>query len=422
MKGNLLIKGANYINAQKGRIEAADILFTRDPSPRVIIGKNDKRSFKDGTTVIMADGEYIAPAFCDLRCNIGDISRRGGSPDVSCAIAGGYGIICPTPLGTSAEYPETPAMYTKYKEKLSAKKEINAIAVSPVVKKHLSASICDIEGMASNGARVFTDRTPSGYLDNATMQRIMKSIAQVDGLLICSVHDRRMALDGTVNEGRIARMTGEKGIPASSELLAVMRSIILSRETGCRVHISGISLGYSVKMIAGAKAEGVKVTCSVSPPYFSYTEDEIIYRGAMAKLMPPLRSADDMEMIVQGLADGTVDCIESDHMPVSASAKKDLKTGDFGSMGFETTFSAGLTKLVKTGRISIFRLIQLMSIRPFEILYGKSFEDSDLATTGVVKLDLHTGSIYSKQKALLAGRVSVFDGAFLYGEVERMGL
>ncbi|MBO5745433.1 MAG: hypothetical protein J6R60_06540, partial [Clostridia bacterium] len=75
MKGNLLIKGANYINAQKDRIEATDILFTRDPAPRVIIGKNEKRSFKDGTTVIMADGEYIAPAFCDLRCNVGDISR-----------------------------------------------------------------------------------------------------------------------------------------------------------------------------------------------------------------------------------------------------------------------------------------------------------------------------------------------------------
>ena len=308
MKGNFLIKRASFINAPEEKIQLTDILFTRDSQgSRVSLSKNVKKNLKDGTTIIEGDGMYVCPAFCDMRCSIGDVFRRGHAQDIQTALYGGYGVICPTPWGDSAEYPETPAMYDKYQKKLKTFEGIRIIPASPVVKKHLSASAADIYGIAETGCTVFTDATPSGYLDNGTMRQIMIKVANVNGLLICSLHDKRIVLDGIVNKGRAETLTSQKGIPQSAELLSVMRNVILAKETGCRIHISGISLGASVEIIRNAKADGARVTCSVAPPYFSYTEDELIFRGAMAKLMPPLRTQNDVDAIIDGLADGTVD-------------------------------------------------------------------------------------------------------------------
>ncbi len=422
MKGNFIIKRASFINAPKEKIEVTDMLFSRDSLGvcKVSLSKNEKKTLRDGTTIVDGDGIYVAPAFCDVRCNVGDVFRRGGAPDISSADYGGYGVICPTPTWDSAEYPETPAMFEKYNKKLKSYGGIKILPAVPIVKKHLSASPSDIYGIAEKGGSIFTDATPTGYLDNSTLRQIMIKVANVNGLLILTSHDKKIALDGTVNKGRAETLTSQKGIPHSAELLSVMRNIILAEETGCRIHIAGISLGRSVEMIRNAKKRGVAITCSVAPPYFSYTEEELIFRGAMAKLLPPLRSSDDLSAVISGLADGTIDCIETDHVPVSASAKKDLTTGAFGSTGFETAFGAGITNLVKTGHITLFRLIELMSIKPYEILFGKKFEISDLAVTGVVKLDLTGGGIYSKQRSLLAGRVSVFDGAYLYGDAKKI--
>jgi dihydroorotase len=259
-----------------------------------------------------------------------------------------------------------------------------------------------------------------GYIDNAAMKTIMIEIAKGDGLLICSTHDNKLCKDGIINAGEIAKHKDLAGIPKSAELISVMRNLFLAEETGCRIHISGISLGKSVEMIRNAKDNGVNVTCSVAPPYFSVNEREIFFREAMAKLMPPLRNPKDVAAIVQGLADNTIDCIESDHAPVTVTEKQDLKTASFGSASFETAFRAGVTHLVKHGKISIFRLIELMSVRPYEILFNKPFEEKDLISMGMVRIDISSNTYFSKRNSFVSNRASIFDGALLHGNASRI--
>ncbi len=417
-----VLKRVNYINALKNKTESTDISVIKDKNGDFCgnIGRfTGIADLPDGTSISEGDGALVAPAFCDLRCNVGEITKKGVSSDILCADRGGYGIICPAPF-SGGDYPETPSMYGKYRDKLRSFSNINIVAVSPVTKKHLSSSLCDISGMAKKGAGVFTDVSLGGYIDNHDLFQIMTKIAEVNGVLIASAHDRRLCGGGCVNEGEAAKLTSQTGIPSSAELLAVSRSIILSRQTGCPVHISGISLGESVDMIKRAKETGTKITASCAPPYFYYTEEELLYRGAMAKLMPPLRKEKDSEKLITGLCDGTIDAIESDHVPVFVSAKKNLESAEFGSMSFESAFSAAYTRLVRTGKMSIYRLIDAMSIRPFEIIHRRKFEDGDIARTGLVKLDLKTGGIFSKHNSATVGRVSVFDGAYLYGSVKKI--
>ncbi|MBE6543541.1 MAG: hypothetical protein E7675_04005 [Ruminococcaceae bacterium] len=423
MKGNYLIKDANYINVKKGKLELVNIFFSNEDGgkKKVTISKTNKFGpLTDGTVINDLGGNYIAPAFCDIRCNIGDVMEQKSCPDTLCAKEGGYGIICPTPP-RNRNYPETPSLFNDYKNKLMTLTGPTVLPVSPVIRAGYAAKkYCEIEDLVSRGFKLFTDRSPVGYMDRVALRNVMSLIAKGDGLLICSAHDTAPYENGAVNEGRASAFTSLPGIPPSAELLSVMRNIILSAETGCRIHISGISLAQSVKMIRNAKADGVKVTCSVAPPYFCYKEDELLYRGAMAKLMPPLRSARDIEEITKGLCDGTIDCIESDHMPVSSASKKNIQNGAFGSMSFETAFSAGLTYLVKQDKLNIFRLIELMSVRPFEIIFNKVFDDNDLFATGMVRLDVFDGNIYSNRSSLVSGRASIFDGAFLYGKAHRI--
>lgn len=420
MKIKRLIKDANYINVKKGKFELVNIYFSTDQTGKqqVTLSKSNKLGqFTDGTVIHDLGGSYVAPAFCDIRCNIGDISPKNTSPDVKCAKESGYGIICPTPT-EDRNFPVNSHLFKDYRQKLSKIHNPLVLPVAPIIQTVYGAEKAgDIKNLIYEGVGLFTDRSPSGYISTSILRNVMLEIAKGDGLLICSCPDLSIVGKGVVNQGYShPSLPSYEGISPSAELLFVSRSIILSWETGCRIHISGISLGESVKMIGRAKQDGVRVSCSVAPPYFCYKEDDLFYRGAMAKLMPPLRKRSDVIAIIQGLADGTVDCIESDHMPISTSSKMDIKSGAFGSTSFETAFSAGLTYLVRKNMLSIFRLIELMSIKPYEIIFNKQFEDSDLFSTGIIKLDTVNGNIYSQQTSMLSKRASVFDGAFLYGK------
>lgn len=193
--------------------------------------------------------------------------------------------------------------------------------------------------------------------------------------LLCHEEDGEMVRNYAVNEGKISRQLGIPGRPAIAEELMVARDGLLSLETGVPVHFCHISTAGSVNIIRRLKAVGAAVTCETCPQYFTLTEDAILERGSLARVNPPLRTAADVAAIVEGLRDGTIDCIATDHAPHAAEEKaRPLTEAPSGMVGLETALAITLTQLYHSGAMELTEILQKMTAGPAQLLnlpYGK---------------------------------------------------
>lgn len=205
---------------------------------------------------------------------------------------------------------------------------------------------------------------------NADLMRnqLMKAHRQGMAILAHS-EDINMVHNYAVNEGRVSRQLGIPGRPGIAEEYMVMRDAMLAEETGTAVHICHISTAKSVDIVRRYKKRGVHITCETCPQYFTLTEDEILSQGTMARVNPPLRTSADVDAIIKGLQDGTIDAIATDHAPHSAEEKaKPLTEAPSGMVGLETALAVTLTSLYHTGRMSLSDIIRKMTINPANIL------------------------------------------------------
>jgi dihydroorotase len=190
------------------------------------------------------------------------------------------------------------------------------------------------------------------------------------GLIVADhCEEESLMYDRSVNQGAVSAQLGLAGVPALAEELMVQRNIYLASVTGCNVHIQHVSTAGSVELIRQAKANGISVTAEATPHHFSLTESAVLTHGSQAKMSPPLRTAQDMKSIQQALADGTIDCIATDHAPHAAEDKTgDLITSANGIIGLETAFGAAVTHLLDSGAMKLPRLIECLSTRPAGML------------------------------------------------------
>lgn len=207
-------------------------------------------------------------------------------------------------------------------------------------------------------------------IQNANLMRDALIRAKRLGLTILShCEDADMVRNYAVNEGRVSRALNLPGRPAIAEELMVMRDAMLSEETGAAVHICHISTAGSVDIVRQFKKKGVHITCETCPQYFSLTEDEVLEQGAMARVNPPLRTRADVEAIIEGLKDGTIDAIATDHAPHSAEEKaRPLTRAPSGMVGLETSLAVTLTALYHTGKMELTEIVRRMTVNPASIL------------------------------------------------------
>ena len=207
-------------------------------------------------------------------------------------------------------------------------------------------------------------------IQNANLMRDALIRAKRLGLTILShCEDADMVRNYAVNEGRVSRALDLPGRPAIAEELMVMRDAMLSEETGAAVHICHISTAGSVDIVRQFKKKGVHITCETCPQYFSLTEDEVLTQGTMARVNPPLRTRQDVEAVIAGLKDGTIDAIATDHAPHSAQEKaKPLAEAPSGMVGLETSLGATLTALYHTGEMDLSDILKKMTFNPACIL------------------------------------------------------
>ena len=226
-----------------------------------------------------------------------------------------------------------------------------------------------------------------GVQSDELMRQAMKQCKALGKTIVahCEVND--LLCGGYIHDGIYAAKNGHKGICSESEWRQVERDINLVRETGCSYHVCHISTKESVDLIRKAKAEGLPVTCETAPHYLILCDEDLKEDGAY-KMNPPLRSRADKEALIEGILDGTIDCIATDHAPHSAEEKaKGLKDSAFGISGLEIAFPLMFTHFVKNNKIHVERLIQLMSINPRRIMGLQPYaigSDADLAIFNII--------------------------------------
>ena len=229
-------------------------------------------------------------------------------------------------------------------------------------------TLTDAQALKEAGAVALSD--DGVPIQNANLMRDALIRAKRLGLTILShCEDADMVRNYAVNEGRVSRALDLPGRPAIAEELMVMRDAMLSEETGAAVHICHISTAGSVDIVRQFKKKGVPITCETCPQYFTFTEDEVLTQGSMARVNPPLRTRQDVEAIIAGLKDGTIDAIATDHAPHSAQEKaRPLAEAPSGMVGLETSLGATLTALYHTGEMDLSDILKKMTFNPACIL------------------------------------------------------
>ena len=225
----------------------------------------------------------------------------------------------------------------------------------------------DFEALSTAGACAFSD-DGEPVKTAPLLLRALEAAKRCGKPFLAHCEEKSLAAGGLMNEGKISEQLKVQGIPAAAEDIGTARELAAALSTGTRVHICHVSTASSVKLIREAKEAGADVTAETCPHYFALTEEKLLSRDADFRMNPPLRTEEDRLAVIQGIADGTIDAIATDHAPHSPEEKCDFLTAPNGSVGLETSLAAGITYLVNTGVITLDKLISMMSTVPAEIL------------------------------------------------------
>jgi dihydroorotase len=244
----------------------------------------------------------------------------------------------------------------------------------------------------------------------------METAARENVIIAAHCEDNALLRGGYIHDGRYAASHGHRGICSESEWGQIARDLALAEETGCRYHVCHISTRESVTLIRAAKARGIRVTCETGPHYLTLCEDDLREDGRF-KMNPPLRSAADREALIEGLADGTIDAIATDHAPHTAEEKgRGLKGSAMGIVGLETAFPVLYTKLVQTGRIAPERLLDAMTTAPRRIFrIGGGLAEG--APADLVAIDLEHPFTIDPRRFASKGKATPFEGWRVWGRV-----
>lgn len=368
--------------------------------------------------VLDAEGLHVFPGLIDMHVHLREPGFEGKEDIESgskAAVAGGFTQICCMPNTNPVNDNAVVTTYIKYRSE-----QVNLCKVHPIgsiTKGEKGEELAEIGKMASAGAVAISDDGRS-VMDSKIMRLAMEYANGFNIKCLCHCEDANLVDGGVVNEGLNSTITGLKGSIRAAEDIMIAREICLSESLGIPVHICHVSTYSGVELIRSAKARGVKVTAESCPHYFWLTDDIITGFDTYTKVNPPIREERDRQAIIEGLKDGTLDCIVTDHAPHSKKDKQfEYSLAAFGISGIETSFSLSYTKLVKESDMSLPELAEKMSAAPARILNLGGGEIKAGAPADITIADLAAKYVIDGEKFISKGKNTPFNGTEVYGKI-----
>lgn len=407
----LLIKGGQVVFADE--VKAADILLENGKIAK--IGKNLKA---DGAEVVDAAGLTVFPGLIDMHVHLrepGFEYKEDIASGSAAAVAGGFTQVCCMPNTDPVCDNAAVVGYIAARAK-----EVGLCKVRPIgaiTRGEKGETLSEMGKMKDAGAVAVSD--DGKPVANARMMRLAMEYASDFGL-ICLSHceDKDLVDGGVVNEGYNSTLAGLKGIPRAAEEIMIAREIILAETLHKRAHICHVSTKGGVQLLREAKARGVQITAETCPHYFTLTDDVVTSFDANTKVNPPIREAEDVAAIKEGLRDGTLDCIVTDHAPHHVDEKNvEYNLAAFGISGIETSFSLSYTYLVKGGVLSLPELADRMSAAPARILRLEGGKIAEGEVADLMLADLNAEYVIDGKKFVSKGKNTPFGGMKVSGKV-----
>lgn len=360
---------------------------------------------------IELDGKLLSPGFIDVHVHLrepGGEHKETIETGTKAAARGGFTTICAMP--NTRPVPDTIEHLQSLNKKIEDTGVVNVLPYASITIRQAGEQQTDFEALKNNGAFAFTD-DGVGVQSAEMMYKAMQKAAELNVSIVAHCEENTLIQKGCVHEGNFSKENGLNGIPSICESVQIARDVLLAEATGCHYHVCHISTKESVRVVRDAKKAGINVTAEVSPHHLILCEDDIPGLDTNFKMNPPLRGAIDRESLIEGLLDGTIDMIATDHAPHTAEEKSQgMQLAPFGIVGLETAFPLLNTHFVQTGKMSLKQLIDFMTVKPAEVFNMKrgKLEVGSIADLTVIDLELQEE--IDSTNFLSKGKNTPFDG------------
>ncbi|MDQ0155946.1 dihydroorotase [Robertmurraya andreesenii] len=359
---SIIIKNGQLLT-NEGNLKEADIFIDNG-----IIQEIGKSITVKADETIDAKGLLIAPGFIDVHVHLrepGGEKKETIATGTLAAAKGGFTTVAPMP--NTRPVPDTKEQMEWLQKRIEETAVVRVLPYASITVRELGKELTNFEELKESGAFAFTD-DGVGVQDASMMLAAMKRAAEIDMPIVAHCEENTLINKGSVHEGNFSRSHGINGIPSVCESVHIARDVLLAEAANCHYHVCHISTKESVRVVRDAKRAGIKVTAEVTPHHLLLCEDDIPGLDPNYKMNPPLRSAADREALIEGLLDGTIDMIATDHAPHTAEEKAEgMALAPFGIVGLETAFPLLYTHFVKKGLITLKQLVDFLTEKPAQV-------------------------------------------------------
>lgn len=405
---SILIKNIRAVDSEKDFV--SDILISNGKITSI-----EKNIAESADIVIDGTNLVLMPSLFDMHVHFRDpglTHKEDVLTGCSSALAGGVtGVLAMPNTKPPCDNPDT----IRYMIEKAKGTGVEVYPVGCITKGMNGSTLCDYDELKKAGSICISD--DGRPVENAEMMRKALELSKENGLLVASHCEDLSIIDGGImNKGETSEKMGVKGMDRASEDYITAREMILAKSVDARIHICHVSTEGSTAMIRFAKSRGVKVTCETAPHYFMLTDKLLEKRDADYRMNPPLRTENDRRAIIEGIRDGTIDCIITDHAPHTAEEKADFEKAPNGVVGLETSLAVTLTALYHTGEITLNKVVELMCVNPRKIL-GLDIPAIEIGKTAdLVIADIDRKWTVEPEKLHSKSHNTVFKGLTLTGK------